>query len=59
MSNYTSEKIFQILPVFVICKVSNGLTKEAKKTFGSKWKSYFIITIGWLWWQKSFDVLRS
>lgn len=47
---------FYILPLFQVTKFKNTLTKEAKETFNYNWKDYYQITIGWLWWNKTFNI---
>ena len=44
-------KTFHILPVISVTKNTNTLSKEAKKSFDCDWNYYYIIKIGWLFWE--------
>lgn len=53
------EKItpFYILPFIAILKIENTLTKEAKNTFNIKWGTYYEISFGWIFWDKSYKLI--
>lgn len=49
-------KTFDILPVFSISRVTNTLTKEARKSFDVNWNHYYVISMGWLFWTINFQL---
>lgn len=44
------KKIISIIPYINIAKVTNPLTKEARKAFDYNWENYYTVQFGWLKW---------